>query len=489
MAARAGKTGCRCATAIGDTAVERIAALYASRQFAVGAELADLALLRLRARYQDGIVIYLNGREVARRNIDADAATMAVARRLHGPEWETFYIPVVPGLLVAGSNTLAAEVRPAGNRLAPSLDLELVATGAAQIVRGPLVQRVGASSAVVMFDTDLPTFAAVEYGVGPARGQAAASAGGGLARHHVVELDGLPADSRIHYRVVAGGAMSKDLDFYTAPPRGAPIRFAVYGDVRGGHRVHGEIVNAMLRDAPDFVIATGDLVLRGSDEGDWQRFFAVAGELLARLPLYPAIGNHDMGSTGSEARRMNELFALWPGPPARPRWGHWYSFAVGDLHFVMLDSNSYEHVDQLRWLEADLAAARAAGARAIFAVTHDGPYSRGLHGGNRYAAEHYAPILSANGVTLLFSGHDHYYQRGRAHGLDYIVSGGGGAPLYKPRCGVAGRPRCKVADGMRHVAAEYHYVMVTVSQRRVTACAKRADGSPLEKCASYKLPR
>jgi 3',5'-cyclic AMP phosphodiesterase CpdA len=149
----------------------------------------------------------------------------------------------------------------------------------------------------------------------------------------------------------------------------------------------------------------------------------------------------------------------------------------------MLDANAYEHEGQRAWLEADLAAARAAGARALFAVTHDGPYARALHGGNRYAAEHYVPVLARYGVTLLFSGHDHYYQRGRAGGIDYIVSGGGGAPLYRPRCGVRGKRRCKVDDGMLHAAVEHHYVMVTVSGRQVTACPKRLDGSPIEPCA------
>ncbi len=488
LAARpTGRTSCKCATEIGDTSKERVAVLYASRAFTVGEEISDLEVLRLRVRYRDGLIAYVNGREVARRNIDTGIPTMGVAARPRGPEWETFHVPVVPGLLGRGENYLALEVRPSGRRLAPSLDVELSAARGGRIVRGPVLQRVGPSSAMIQFDTDVPTSATVEYSTTAERGLVARSAGGGLAVHHTVTLEGLPESKPVHYRVLAGGDSSRELTFHTAPQPGDPIRFVAYGDVRGGHSTHRELVEAILSEAPDFAIATGDLVLRGSDEGDWQAFFAVAADLLGRIPLYTVAGNHDLGRSGAERRRMNEILALWPGPPDRPDWGNWHSFDVADLHFLMLDSNAYEYEEQLRWVREDLAAARARNVRAIFAVTHHSPYARGPHGGHRYAAEHYAPVLVAYGVTLLFAGHDHLYQRGRMNGLDYMVTGGGGAPLYKVRCGVPGRDRCRVEDGMQHAASEYHYVMVTVSRRSVKACPKRLDGTPLEKCVTYKL--
>ncbi len=494
FAAREGADGrCRCDTVLGDTERERIAALYATHVFTVGAEdgeadtIGDVRLLELRVRYRDGLVVYLNGHEVARRNISPDADAMDIAKRPHGPEWENFYIPARPGLLVAGENTLAIEVRPSGHRLAPTLDVELSAAAEARIVRGPMVQNVAASSAVIAFETDLPTHAAVEYGSTSARGRVASSAEGALATRHRVTLDQLAPGGPVHYRVVAGKGASPALAFHTAPGAGQVLRFVVYGDVRGGHDTHGQIVSSIIDEAADLVLFTGDMVLRGSDEGDWQRFFAVAQPLLARVPFYPVAGNHDLGRAGDERRRMNEIFSLWPGPPDRPAWGHWYSFDVGDVHFVVLDSNAYTHAEQLGWLERDLAGARAGGARAIFAVTHDGPFSRGLHRGNRYAAERYVPLLASYGVTLLFSGHDHLYQRGRADGLAYIVSGGGGAPLYSVRCGVSGRPRCRARDGMKHVVSEHHYVLVTVYGRHVEACPKRPDGTALEACTSYRL--
>jgi 3',5'-cyclic AMP phosphodiesterase CpdA len=164
-----------------------------------------------------------------------------------------------------------------------------------------------------------------------------------------------------------------------------------------------------------------------------------------------------------------------------------YGFDVGPVHVAVLDSNAYARKDQLAWLDADLGAARQRGARVLLAMTHDGPFSRGLHGGNAVAQRDYLPVLVRHRVTLLLSGHDHLYQRGQALGLDYVVTGGGGADLYPITCGVAGRPRCAVDDGMRFVAREHHYLMLTVYPTWLELCPRRADGTALEPCVRYDL--
>lgn len=482
---------CTCATAVSDAAVERVDVLYATHTFSLPAlaKLSGYKLLKLRTRQSDGMKAYLNGKRIAIRNLESkDDGLRQTALRAKGPEWETFLIPLQDGMLRSTGNQLSFEVRAVPHRQGVRLDSELLLLEGNQVVRGPMVQRADGQTATIVFDTDLPTKAQVQFGDAKDLSQVAHSANRALARHHRVELSGLSPGQSVRYRVKLQDSAAGETFTFTMPPSVTePLRFAVYGDMRGGHAVHTKIVESLLAEAIDFVIVTGDLVLRGSDEADWQRFFQVARPLLAQIPYYPAAGNHDTGTTGDEERYMNEVFALWPGPKNRPARAHWHSFDISGVHFVMLDSNHYGNDAQLQWLNADLAQARKAGTRAIFAATHDGPYSRGLHRGNRAAVEHYVPLLRKYDVSLLFAGHDHLYQRGSIDGLNYMVSGGGGAPLYSVRCGVKGRKRCKTRDGMRFIAKEHHYVLVSVFPNYVSACTKRLDRSPLEPCVRYPL--
>jgi acid phosphatase type 7 len=262
------------------------------------------------------------------------------------------------------------------------------------------------------------------------------------------------------------------------------VRIGVYGDVRGGHDVHRRLVEQMLAEPLDLVTVTGDMVLRGSDEADWQRFFAVTRELIAQVRYVPAIGNHDLGWNRADP----DVFALPAGPAGRPDHVYWYSLDVADIHLVFLDSNAYDRSEQEAWLDADLAAARSRGVRAILAFTHDGPYSRGDHRGNRLARERYVPILAKHHVDLVLAGHDHIYQRGEAGGIRYIVSGGGGAGLYKPSCGISGKPGCP-DDGMQKLASEHHFIVLTIDREMLEMCPRRPDGRLLEKCVRYRLWR
>ena len=97
------------------------------------------------------------------------------------------------------------------------------------------------------------------------------------------------------------------------------------------------------------------------------------------------------------------------------------------------------------------------------------------------------PLFRAHGVELLVTGHEHFFEHwverwrdstGRAHRLDQIVTGGGGAPLY----GYQGEPDLRAyaaaagRDSVRleHLARPgvwpgenaYHYAVVHVDGDR-----------------------
>lgn len=469
------------------TQTDRVAVGYGVTAFTLGAADQGVEMLELRVKFTDGLAAWINGVEVARRALTLGSAPTALARQPHGPEWETFYIPVTPSLLRHGSNTLAIEVHPSGRHDAPTLAAQLVGRRDRGIVRGPLLAAVGATTATIAVETDLGTDASIEWGVGDALDQHAESP---VGHHHTFALANLPPRSQLRYRVRAGATQSPTYTFHTAPAAGDAIRLGIYGDVRGGHATHRRLVDAMLAEPLDLIAVTGDMVLHGSDQADWQQFFTITAPLVASVAYLPAIGNHDLGWDGADdATRAEDIFALPPGPPGRPAGTFWYSYDLADVHLVFLDSNAYERVEQETWLTEDLAAARARKVRAILAFTHDGPYSRGYHKGNGIARTRYVPILAKQHVEYLFSGHDHLYQRGLAGGLRYVVTGGGGASLYAMTCGVPGKPACKVDDGMIAIAREHHYLTVTLTRTQLELCVRRADGRLLEPCTRSGLWR
>lgn len=467
--------------------------------FRAGDDVARLQTLTLRIRYTHGFAAYLNGTEIARRRLSPGLSPDGLASDVHGPEYESFIVSA--RVLARGDNVLAVEVHPRTAGRDTTVELSLAGDDGPRIVRGPYLLALREREATVVVDTDLPTAVDLRWG---ATADYGASSTDAFGTHHVLRLTGLRPGTNYHYRVrartavaeAAGGdivqphnkqtgvlADAGDVVFHTPPDAGRPLRFAVYGDVRSGHDVHAALDQALADEQPDLAILTGDLVDRGSDEGDWERFFEIAGPLLRQLSIYPAIGNHEYASRGKGLLAFMQLFR-WPvaAPDDEPPW---YSFDVGGVHFVALDSNSYKVPRQLGWLERDLREARRRDVRAIFVYAHEGPASAGLHGDNAVCARDYVPIMQRYRVSMFFGGHDHDYERGRLGTLDYVVTGGGGAELRAPRCGVPGRRPC--APRVAAFVNDHNYVMVEVLPSLFRVCPKHVDGTPLEPCTQYPL--
>jgi Calcineurin-like phosphoesterase len=406
-------------------------------------------------------------------------------------------VPLKPGLLRATGNLLAIEVHPRTPGRTPQLDVELSASDGPRIVRGPYLQRLSEREVTVIFDTDLPTLGEIRWGSSESYDKVLTDAP--PQTHHTLRLRNLTAGTAYHYRVVvrtqaaplASAALQPplspgeladagDAQFHTPPPPGRPLRFVVYGDVRSGHDVHAQLARAIADEDPDLALITGDLVDRGTDEGDWEKFFEVAAQLLRQVAVFPAPGNHEYARLGRGVGNFLSLFR-WP-LRAGEEEAAYYSFDAGGVHFVALDSNQYGSPRQLAWLEKDLQAAKKR-AHAIFAFAHEGPWSTGMHGDNNLAIKEYAPVLERHNVAMFFYGHDHHYERGRVGRLDYLVTGGGGAELRGPRC----IPGKKCPPRVLEYLNDHNYVSIEVLSSLFRVCPKHPDGTPIFECTTLPL--
>jgi acid phosphatase type 7 len=245
--------------------------------------------------------------------------------------------------------------------------------------------------------------------------------------YHQTEISKLEPGTRYHYNLNQYGTDASGT-FSTAPASGeTPFFFIIFGDTRTRHDVHKKVVERVTREQPGFVIHTGDLVDNGNQAGLWDKFFEIEKDLLRNIPFYPTPGNHEQNTPV-----FFKYFAFPSGD------GHHYSFDWGNTHLAVIDSNEIGknaqekaafRQEQLDWLQGDLTRNSKP---LVFVWLHHPPFT-GVEDRKPTAARLAAilePVLLKGRVAAVFGGHDHNYQHHVHAGIDYIVSGGGGAPLY-----------------------------------------------------------
>lgn len=241
---------------------------------------------------------------------------------------------------------------------------------------------------------------------------------------HHIQLSGLIPGQSYYYRVLCQGYATPVYKFSTFPRSGA-FSFIVYGDNQDElphfsqaerHQLVAERI-AREEDAL-FVLNVGDLVNDGEDLANWDRYFQASRSLGARLPVFPARGNHD------GAGLYYDIFGVKP----------FYAFECAAAHFTILDTID-EPPGQTDWLKTQLDHELP----GKFVVCHYPLYtSEANHfGGWENLQQEWADIFQAHRVKAVWSGHIHAYERYLQKGIMYSVVGTGGGPydvLAMPRC-------------------------------------------------------
>jgi 3',5'-cyclic AMP phosphodiesterase CpdA len=221
------------------------------------------------------------------------------------------------------------------------------------------------------------------------------------------------------------------------PSSAAPtLRFAVCGDSRNNPAVYRRVLDSVMAGANEFLLSTGDLVNKGT-EAQWQGFREVMAGFT--LPFYPVPGNHD--GLGGEL----DGYLAHSGAPA----AH-YSFDRGPVHFTLADShNGGISAGELAWLRADLSTTSQP-VKMVF--LHHPPFDPdGTDHIMAYGNEPFMELMAEQAVDYVFAGHIHAYAREARDGVEYVITGGAGAPLYSKD----------------HPQSFHHYLEVTVQGEEV----------------------
>jgi hypothetical protein len=351
----------------------------------------------------------------------------------------------------------------------------------ATLLKGPYLTGLSESGVDVRFELDAPSPARIEVRPDAADAAAPVVFEDGPSAMHQVRVSGLAAARLYSYAVRIAGRVVGEGRFSTAPSpeSGAPLKFLVNGDNRSDTVVHAAVVRAMGAVPSDFIVNTGDMVEKGDSREDWQSFFDIEARLVRERPLFVAIGNHELYDDRAGANFAR--YFGFPGPASSQQ--PYGTVRLSNVRFFFLNAvHDWASGEERTWLERELSHADAEpGLVWRIAVMHQGPWSGGPHGGNAMFVRARGPeLLEAHHIDLLFAGHDHIYERGEGNGgLKYVISGGGGAPLYT----------VSRAASTRKAEAVYHFVEVdtrTSSREEIHLVARRLDGTVLDECGFKK---
>ena len=203
------------------------------------------------------------------------------------------------------------------------------------------------------------------------------------------------------------------------PNQKGSLKFAVLGDFGTGQRGQYQMGERMARVRTQFafelVVLTGDNLYGSERPQDFRSKFELPYKALldANVKFYASLGNHDS--------REQRLY-----PPFNMNGELYYTFKAPaqDVRFFALES-TYPEPRQFEWLEKEL---KGSGEDWKIAFMHHPPYSSGgRHGSDVKLRERLEPLFVQYNVSVVFTGHDHFYERIKPqHGIVYFVVGSGG---------------------------------------------------------------
>lgn len=249
----------------------------------------------------------------------------------------------------------------------------------------------------------------------------------------------------------------------------AQVTFAVIGDSGTGKEGQFAVARQMkaTRDKSrfEFVLMLGDNIYSNGAAKNFQKKFALPYEALLNegVKFYASLGNHDVRS-GREAQISYDKFNMGGRS--------YYSFTKGAVEFFALDSTQMDTA-QLAWVENKLQASTSRWKVAFF---HHPLYSSGKrHGSEMNLRGVLEPLLTRFGVQVVFSGHDHFYERIKPQqGVQYFVEGASGQ-LRKNGM----KKKTELTAASNDVMRSFLLVQVNASEMQVEAIGE--DGSVLDR--------
>ena len=200
-------------------------------------------------------------------------------------------------------------------------------------------------------------------------------------------------------------------------------------------RVRKWLTEKIAAEHPQALLLTGDMPYTGSDPGDWKVFQNETRSWRDQQILQlPATGNHEI--RGDRVKGINNYLANFPAISKH----RYYSALLGNLEVISLDCTmaSTPSSAQGRWFAAQLN--HLPPQVEFLLILYHMPWmadrqSQIFVGLPTPAALGLRNILEARldrirPKVIVFNGHIHNYERFERRGVEYVITGGGGAEPY-----------------------------------------------------------
>ncbi|SDY04635.1 Calcineurin-like phosphoesterase [Amycolatopsis xylanica] len=288
---------------------------------------------------------------------------------------------------------------------------------------------------------------------------------------------------------LADPASTYSVDSYQSGTRSLAAATSVVagvGDVCGSSC--NQTASVVKNMSPQALILAGDNAYESGSASDYKNGYDPNYGQFKSI-VHPAPGNHEYKT--SNASGYFDYF----GSAAGERSKGYYSFDVGDWHFVALNSNITRTASsaQVTWLKNDLAASTKPCTAAYW---HHPRFSKGDHGDDTSVSPFFEALYNAK-ADLVVVGHDHNYQRfapskpngarDDANGVRELLIGTGGRGFYdydKSSAGTqeAGNASTFGVAKLTLTATNYRHDFVPVAGRTYTdtvsgKCHKASTGT------------
>ena len=296
---------------------------------------------------------------------------------------------------------------------------------------------------------------------------------------HKVLLQNLVPDTVYYYAIEFGGLYSELFAFKTISQGPMNIRFGVWGDNQIGDTVFSRVIRGFFYESATYWLGAGDYVQNESVISEWYtKFDQPMLGLNHYIPIIGARGNHD-----HETAHAHRYFAV-------PNGSQWGAITVGNIRFIILDSNEDVSIrtsllpggDQRNWLLNEINSPPFQLAKFKIVIYHHPHmtniwdhgcyYGQSGNGIDIILFDIVNTILVPAGVNMIINGHSHSYQHGLIVNTHHVITGGAGGFLDTANCWQ--HPHIFSQE------SSFHYLTIDATDNILDVRAIRLNGDLIE---------